>query len=442
MLFDVAAFAASVSLTGVSEAFGLHEINAQIFSHVQQVDISPATVPDASQFSLQLPLSPVDPTLLPQLGGRALLEQFGLVDADSLSAFVSAHPATVDQLLQHPPAAREVTAWWSGLSTVKQQEMVVSAPHVVGNLGGVPFNVRDTANREYLKQSLATLGHELAIRPGRAASAGVRGHLHTLAEIGKAVKQEPGAPPRTLVSLDTGSPSRAAIVVGDLTSADYVSYMVPGMFFTIDGQVGDWADTATDLYREQVAWLKHFASTDASLKGKTVATVAWIGYETPHLLTVGSLDLAYQGAQYLTQDIEALQSLRQGTEPFVSVIGHSYGSTAAMIALQRRAFQIDAFAVVGSPGSAAQSVSALDIRGGNMFVGEAAWDPVVNTAFYGSDPGAASYGAHPMSVDGGIDPVTHRALSASYGHNGYFDAGSESLRNLALIGIDKGGFVS
>jgi hypothetical protein len=438
MLFDVAAFAASVSLTGVSEAFGLHEINAQIFSHVQQVDISPATVPDAS-FSL---LSPVDPTLLPQLGGRALLEQFGLVDADSLSAFVSAHPATVDQLLQHPPAAREVTAWWSGLSTVKQQEMVVSAPHVVGNLGGVPFDVRDTANREYLKQSLATLGHELAIRPGRAASAGVRGHLHTLAEIGKAVKQEPGAPPRTLVSLDTGSPSRAAIVVGDLTRADYVSYMVPGMFFTIDGQVGDWADTATDLYREQVAWLKHFASTDASLKGKTVATVAWIGYETPHLLTVGSLDLAYQGAQYLTQDIEALQSLRQGTEPFVSVIGHSYGSTAAMIALQRRAFQIDAFAVVGSPGSAAQSVSALDIRGGNMYVGEAAWDPVVNTAFYGSDPGAASYGAHPMSVDGGIDPVTHRSLSASYGHNGYFDAGSESLRNLALIGIDKGGFVS
>jgi hypothetical protein len=442
MLFDVAAFAASVSLTGVSEAFGLHEINAQIFSHVQQVDISPATVPDASQFSLQLPLSPADPTLLPQLGGRALLEQLGLVDADSLSAFVSAHPATVDQLLQHPPAAREVTAWWSGLSTVRQQEMVVSAPHVVGNLGGVPFDVRDTANREYLKQSLATLGHELAIRPGRAASAGVRGHLHTLAEIGKAVKQEPGAPPRTLVSLDTGSPSRAAIVVGDLTSADYVSYMVPGMFFTIDGQVGDWADTATDLYREQVAWLKHFASTDASLKGKTVATVAWIGYETPHLLTVGSLDLAYQGAQYLTQDIEALQSLRQGTEPFVSVIGHSYGSTAAMIALQRRAFQIDAFAVVGSPGSAAQSVSALDIRGGNMYVGEAAWDPVVNTAFYGSDPGAASYGAHPMSVDGGIDPVTHRSLSASYGHNGYFDAGSESLRNLALIGIDKGGFVS
>ena len=67
---------------------------------------------------------------------------------------------------------------------------------------------------------------------------------------------------------------------------------------------------------------------------------------------------------------------------------------------------------------------------------------MVNTAFYGSDPGAASYGAHPMSVDGGTDAITHRQLSASYGHNGYFDVGSESLRNLALIGIDKGHFVS
>jgi pimeloyl-ACP methyl ester carboxylesterase len=175
---------------------------------------------------------------------------------------------------------------------------------------------------------------------------------------------------------------------------------------------------------------------------KTVATVAWIGYETPHLLTVGSLDLAYQGANFLTQDIEGLQTLRAGDEPFVSVIAHSYGSTAAMIALQRRSFAIDAFAVVGSPGSAAQSVSELDVRGGNMYVGEAAWDPVVNTAFYGSDPGAASYGAHRMSVDGGTDPITHRQLGASYGHNGYFDVGSESLRNLALIGIDRGGYVS
>jgi hypothetical protein len=442
MLLDVAAFAASVALTGVGEAFGVHEINAQIMSHVQQVDISPASVPDAAEFALQVPLAPADPTLVPQLGGRALLDQLAIAGPRFTASFVADHPKVIAELLVHPPSAREVAGWWGGLPASVQESMIDSAPEVVGNLGGVPFSVRDTANRAYLQRSVAALQNELIARPGRAASAGVRGHLDTLAEIGKALHSAPGDPARTLVSLDTAFPGRAAIAAGDLATADYVSYMVPGMFFTIDGQVGDWADTATDLYREQTAWLRHFAATDRSAGDKTVATVAWIGYETPHLLTVGSLDLAYEGADYLTQDVQALQTIRDGEEPFVSVIGHSYGSTAAMIALQRRTFAIDAFAVVGSPGSAAQSVSDLDVRGGNMFVGEAAWDPVVNTAFYGSDPGSASYGAHPMGVDGGVDPITHRSLSASYGHNGYFDPGSESLRNLALISIDRAGYVS
>ena len=59
-----------------------------------------------------------------------------------------------------------------------------------------------------------------------------------------------------------------------------------------------------------------------------------------------------------------------------------------------------------------------------MYVGEAAWDPVVNTAFYGSDPGAASYGAHPMSVDGGIDPITHRGSVPPTGTTGISMSGA------------------
>jgi hypothetical protein len=122
-------------------------------------------------------------------------------------------------------------------------------------------------------------------------------------------------------------------------------------------------------------------------------------------------------------------------------MAHSYGSTAAMIALQRGDFEIDALAVVGSPGSSAQNASALAVRDGNVYVGEAGWDPVVNSAFYGSDPGAASYGAYRMSVAGGIDAITSQSLGASYGHNEYFQPGSESMRNLALIGIGEGGLV-
>ncbi len=81
--------------------------------------------------------------------------------------------------------------------------------------------------------------------------------------------------------------------------------------------------------------------------------------------------------------------------------------------------------MLGSPGGPAQSVRDLHVKDGNVWVGEAAWDPVPNSSFFGSDPGSASYGAHLMSVDGGEDAVTGRALSASIGHLGYFGTDSE-----------------
>ena len=65
----------------------------------------------------------------------------------------------------------------------------------------------------------------------------------------------------------------------------------------------------------------------------------------------------------------------------------------------------DALALLGSPGSPATSVHQLDVKNGNVWVGEAAWDPVPNSAFFGSDPGSPSYGARLMSVDGGVSEL-------------------------------------
>jgi hypothetical protein len=123
-------------------------------------------------------------------------------------------------------------------------------------------------------------------------------------------------------------------------------------------------------------------------------------------------------------------------------VTHSYGSTAAMMELAKGGMTVDALAIIGSPGSAVQSASALDVTHGNVFVGEAAWDPIVNTAFYGSDPGARSFGARTMDVAAATDPITHKPLAAAVGHLGYFDAGTTAMRNLALIGLDQGALVS
>jgi hypothetical protein len=47
-----------------------------------------------------------------------------------------------------------------------------------------------------------------------------------------------------------------------------------------------------------------------------------------------------------------------------------------------------------------------------------------------------------MSVAGGIDQITQDVLAASTGHNEYFSAGTESIRNMALIGIGHGELVT
>ena len=47
-----------------------------------------------------------------------------------------------------------------------------------------------------------------------------------------------------------------------------------------------------------------------------------------------------------------------------------------------------------------------------------------------------------MGVGGETDPLTKRALAASIGHNEYFGAGTESMRNFALISIGQGQYVS
>ena len=159
-------------------------------------------------------------------------------------------------------------------------------------------------------------------------------------------------------------------------------------------------------------------------------------------MDITSLDLAKEGAKFISSSVSGVQATRSGNQPYVTLATHSYGSTATLIALEDGAVDADALVIIGSPGSSAQSVDDLGMPSDKVFVGEAAWDPVVNSAFFGSDPGSESFGAKHMSVDGGTDPETGNELAASSGHLGYFDAGTEAMRNMALVGLDRGDLVT
>jgi hypothetical protein len=386
--------------------------------------------------------------------GVALLRQLSVQPRSELARFFAGNADSVRSLLASPPSPTTVTAWWESVPPAWKHTIRSAAPELVGNLNGIPFAERSSANRSLLTETLVQLESRLDADLGRAELGETIRRVDALRDISGALGDGNSEPQRFLLSLDLDREPTAAIAVGDPQEADYVSFLIPGMFFNSGAQISEWTDTAARLYEEQVSWLQllrdpesppHTApgpDPDADEVRGTVAAVAWVGYQTPHLLNVGSLDLAKEGRDSLTGMIEGLQSSRGVDQPYLSILGHSYGSTAALLALEEKDFMVDALAVIGSPGSAAQSVDELNVRNGNVFVGEAAWDPIPNSSYFGSDPGAESYGAKPMKVGGGIDPILNDVLAASNGHNEYFGPGTESLRNLALIAIDRGALVT
>ncbi|CAN5306076.1 hypothetical protein BH09ACT5_BH09ACT5_00040 [soil metagenome] len=468
MLFDVAAILTSVTLGPVAEAFGVHEIHAYSTTQSQAVDV-PRFLPDAQasvpgaqiavpdvQVSLPNPQAFVpDAPPLPFIGpepaegaadqvhGARLLDQLALLPSSNIAAWVANNPESIAGILASPPPAHDVTLWWRSLGSDSKLALRNATPQLIGNLDGVPYTIRDVANRSVLNSTMASLEDVIESESGRTVVENAKQQLHMLQSISKALVGDGyGSTNKTLMSLEVAGQGRAAIVIGDLRTADYVSYLVPGMFFTIENQMGDWVDAASRLHDEELSWLALLGTDDGPGTDRTVATVAWIGYHTPNLTNVGGIENAYEGRDALAGAIQGLQSLRTGDEPYISVIAHSYGSTAALMALTEYDFEVDALAMVGSPGSPAKSVDQLHVRDGNVFVGEAAWDPIPNSSYFGSDPGAASYGAKPMGVDGGTDPLTRLRLASSTGHNEYFSPGTESMRNFALIAIGEGQYVT
>jgi len=356
-------------------------------------------------------------------------------DGDDVGAIADAVAAQQD--------AAVTAAWWAALAPERRSSLTEALPGLVGNLEGVPYAVRDGANRVFLIDATSAVTARLASGDAEAdddrrlvllnqVRATLDGRVHDVPFA--------GGTSRHLVSLDTVLPGRAAVAVGDLDSADDVSVLVPGMLFTVSDQLVDWTNTAGALRDEQSAWAS-MLGRDGHGGVPTVAVVAWMGYRTPDLTNFYDLGLAHQGAAHLEHTLLGLDAARVGDEPRVSVMAHSYGSTTATIALSSGHVSVDSLVLLGSPGSVVPDVAGLTVRGDDVYAAAGSFDPVAGSGFFGVDPATASFGAVVLHVGGGSDTVTGRALAAALGHNDYFRAGTESMRSLALIGLGHGSLV-
>ncbi len=356
--------------------------------------------------------------------GRAFLTDLSsLSGADLLRAGRDRHVLATAE--DDPPTAAEVTAWWSGLSDDERDTLTTLAPSVVGNLEGVPYAVRDRANRAVLATGLAD----------HSAAAAVTAML---GQVRDALVHEVGAPDRYLITLDTRGAGRAAIAVGDLDTAADVTVVVPGMFFTVTGQMADFTNTANDLYTEQAT----VAGLAAPGSGNGVAVVAWMGYRTPDLSNIMSLGMAKTGGERLARTVGGLREIRDGDEPRVNIVAHSYGSTAALMALASGEMSADTLTVLGSPGSDVRTSADLAVSAGQVFVGDAHSDPIAGSGYFGTDPGSAGFGSTVLDLTGGVDvQEAGEVFRRPVGHNDYLKPGTASLHDVALIAVGRGDLV-
>jgi hypothetical protein len=338
-----------------------------------------------------------------------------------------------------PPGATadEVFAWWNSLSENEQDQLIAEHPPELGNLNGIPADVRNKINIALLSDDLAS-ADEVRRRNAERVKQGLdhdRG-------------SDPGnLRPVLLWAYDPlafNGQGRAAIAIGDPDHAEDIAVIVPGVGSSVaSGWLAGGHNDAVNVFDQATA-----AYPDDDL-----SVIAWMGYDAPDGYddpgTASPLS-ARDGGLRLAQDVNGLWVTHAGSTPHVTVLGHSYGSTTVADAFAASGAHANDAILLGSPGTdLARHASDFHLDGGNVYVGAASSDPVSwlgesgslpNTlneilgypfgqyAGLGTDPAGDGFGstrfrAEVMGHDG-LDPRDH---------SHYYDLGGEALRSVAHI---------
>jgi len=349
--------------------------------------------------------------------------------------------------------AGAIARWWDSLIDSERTALISSNPERYGNYDGIPVADRDTANRIAMNDDLrrvtdaaARYGvpiHEVLANPQRYRL------THTQAQrYDNAARVQEGLTRNAeLTGAETllwiyrpeafGGQGRAAIAIGNPDKADDTAVVVPG---TSTSVAGGWlTDPDAALLHQELARTE---------PGSAHAVIAWMGFDAPDSMVdprVTQPDLARRGGAALAADVNALGSTHAG-EGHVTVIGHSYGSTAVADAAAGSGMRADDIVLIGSPGTdLARTAADFHLPDdGRVYVGSASTDPV--TAIAGIKGNLPLTGQPTLEVGLGADPAADGFGSTRFKaevpgftwklwteHTGYFDSGSESLYSIADV---------
>ena len=382
-----------------------------------------------------------------------------LSDATLDLAVADAVPAPFTKLFDDSLTPSEVAELWAtmGYTAADRRELAAlptSALSELGNLEGIPYWVRSTANVAVLDQRIAEANDffdnmglpAYQNAPDRAQNAR---NIIALENIKASLVQGEELGARTLISLTSDEPPLAAVAIGDLDTATNVTWAVPGMGSSTR-KMTDWTDASQSVYDEQ-----------GRVHGdEDRAVIAWMGYDSPPQpgvfdwdIGVLGTDAARDGGDRLAASIEGMDAARGDDGPTTNVLAHSYGTTTAAFALTKQGVEVDTFTTIASAGLPDAVDTAEKINAGEVFAGQAEnatpfiggagdqWAQFGRDHSYDhhQDPTDADFGATTFSADGSgpLVAVDNHAVHTD-GDTGYLDKGTESLRNVAYATTGQG----
>ncbi|MFJ2668724.1 alpha/beta hydrolase [Nocardia fluminea] len=392
-------------------------------------------------------------------------------------------------------------AWWDSLTTAEKNEVQASSPGVVGNLDGLPVEVRDKANRAMIQPEQDRLLDDKSRFEAAVVAAGATGDmagvaeaqtgldrteqkLKDLAAVKTAVGDNPGSsnPPRYLMALDmqSGRQGRAAVSVGNPDTADHISVTTPGLGSDLDSTLlggGEPKNVNGGMLGEAG---KMIETSQAQLKaegreGEEIAAVSWFGYDPPQggmgslsevepdMINVTNEGRAQEAAQPLSSFYTGLDVASEKNDPHITALGHSYGSLATSHALQQQSGVVDDVVFYGSPGlgadipgqpglnglgssitnlgfnDAVENAGDLGLRNGHVYEMTEHGEIVGNLDSFGRSPDEMPWVTH-LSTD----PITvgdqHYESGAENPHSEYGRTGSNG--NLHRSGYNLAAIVA
>lgn len=404
---------------------------------------------------------------------KKLLDLYDDIDRATADAVRAAADGAAPQQPAGPPPPPQIPAagtkpddvkkWWDGLTAEQRQKYLADHPAELGNLNGIPAEVRDKVNQAVMNDDLSRV-RDVAGRNGVSeddvlkdpAKYGLTAEdatrFYNARRTSEGLAHQRGSDPENprpvllwgYQPLADNGQGRAAIAIGNPDKARNTAVIVPGTGSSVrDGWLADGHDDAIKLYDQS-----QLADPD-----DPTAVIMWMGYDAPDGFTdprVANPDLARYGGALLAADVNGLSATHEGAS-HVTVIGHSYGSTTVADAFAGSGMRANDAVLIGSPGTdLAKSAADFHLDGGKVYVGAASTDPVSWIGTPGPIPANVlnQQLGYPVGLQAGLgtDPagdefgsVRFRAEVAGHGgwsvhdHSHYYDMGSESLRAMTDI---------